>query len=167
MAHVIYNCLTGVAALMLLIPYVEVAEHINPSAASTQSERVRTERLLDRIDRPRQLRAPANDPALTDASRIITGLVERFGNWLNRTDDLSPEDVEFIARALDTHRRRFRSTQIAEAVGGLLSAEEIDTRLDTMRWLARVAAHVWRVTTYLSPAAPVDVALTQRLETGD
>ncbi len=125
------------------------------------------ERLLDRIERPRQLRVAATDPALADAARVVTGLVGRFGDWLRRDDELSPDDVEVIARGLDAHRRQFRSAQIAEAVGSSLSAEEVDSRLDTMRWLARIAAHVWRVTAYLSPEAPVDSALAQRLETGD
>ena len=72
-----------------------------------------------------------------------------------------------VARGLDAHRRQFRAAQIRQAVEAATPADEIDARLDTMRWLARIAAHVWRVSAYLTPGEVPADQVSQRLETGD
>ena len=128
------------------------------------------ERLIDRLDRANMIAVVATDETLTDATRVVRGLVGRFATWLGGGAELAPDDVEVVARGLDAHRRLYRNRQISEAITNQTSAERVDERLDAMRWLVRVAAHVWRVNIYLSPPWTAPVAhspLAQRLETGD
>ena len=103
-------------------------------------------RQADRIDLIRQT------PALTEAAKRLVDLLDaKFVK-----EETAPEFAQHmntLRKDYRDHRKSFRIETVRSASRGELDTEATMDRMDSVRWLHRVAYHLWRITYHMDRAA--------------
>ena len=76
-----------------------------------------------------------------------------MARWLDGEGQPVGQRAELVAEQLVAQVRPYRSEVIALGTEGVLEPVEVEARLDAMRWLARIAHHLWRISLYLDELA--------------
>lgn len=127
-------------------------------------------RLSSRCAQSARIRVLDSEPRLSRLSRLLCGAADSV---LQDGDLAAAEErLDRLRTLLRKQRSRFRARTVAAAARRQLGAYETLERLDSVRWLHRVAYHLWRIVHHLrraeqlAPAepAPGDVALEEEEE---
>ncbi|OKL43315.1 Na/Pi cotransporter family protein [Pseudovibrio exalbescens] len=127
-------------------------------------------RLLYRCDQEKRIDALSNDARL---SRLRTVLLSAALHFNSGEDPQRCEDqLDRVRQLMRTQRKSHRDRIISAAIADEIDDEEAALRLDGLRWLHRVAYHMWRIKVHLNsfqqkPVAPVTQTQEARLEVGD
>jgi phosphate:Na+ symporter len=100
--------------------------------------------------RPHAASGPFFDRALAG----LTALSLRVESWLAEGDGAAPPEVETISMELAELRRRQRIATLQQTAEGLAGPGEALVALDAMRWLDRIAYHLWRIVHHLQIPPP-------------
>lgn len=111
------------------------------------------DRFLSRLGQRQRLETIVSDAELREQSHVIRQMAMAMASWIQEESPAAQTAAEKAVAALKNQRDRHRRTLIAHAVTGELNAEQIDHRLDAMRWLVRAANHLWRMGHHLERMA--------------
>ena len=115
------------------------------------------DRLLARLARSDRLLTATQDSELARrGARIVrlgAKLAERVEGREPGFDEALIEEAEALTDQLVAGVRPYRAEIIGAASGGEMDVDELERRLDAVRWLARTASHVWRIALYLDHLA--------------
>lgn len=107
------------------------------------------DRLADRFFDDERLTVAATDPELRRAAASLVGLVDDEHAWLTEEGPNPVTEARLVAEHLVETMRPYRERAIARSIDGSSDADDITMRLDAYRWIARSAAHLWRVDFHL------------------
>jgi phosphate:Na+ symporter len=116
------------------------------------------ERLTGALRDPVAPAAVPTDPELTRQARRLTHRLESGAGWLAGPDEREPNELHATSRELAELRRDHRPRLLAETAAGRVDPDHTLRVLDTMRWLDRVAYHVWRAAHHVSGEGAMDAA---------
>lgn len=106
------------------------------------------ERLHHRLGQEERIRTLRHDARLTRLSRVLCALGEEAASGAEPAR--SEQRLNRFRRLLRRHHELYRARTLARAAAGEISPEEALARLDAMRWLHRVAYHLWRIRHHLN-----------------
>jgi phosphate:Na+ symporter len=128
----------------------------DPETAAEHGRHLATLHALDHLERlleacEERLPRPA-DPEIERASATLLAALERAHPWLSGGDGEPPDTLLGEASAtLADLRRSHRRHVLDETAAGRLDPDEGMTRLEVVRWIDRLAYHVWRAAHHLAP----------------
>jgi phosphate:Na+ symporter len=95
---------------------------------------------------------PIHGDEIEQATQGVTSELEETLDWLRREagtgDDVVHHLAEMSARQAD-RRRKHRAELLEDTASNLVPPEEAQRRLESMRWVDRVAYHTWRALYHL------------------
>jgi phosphate:Na+ symporter len=107
-------------------------------------------RLQTRLNPPASVRRTLAHPRLQESIQLSQQSLEIGANGLRTGAPADyPVAVEKLAQQLVELRRRERPLVLEETAAGAAAPTHALELLDTMRWLARLAYHTWRICNYL------------------
>jgi phosphate:Na+ symporter len=129
----------------------EHAWHLGALHALDHLERL-LEACLERLPR-------AHDATIARSREVLEHALVRARPWM-RGDPVEPpgELLGEASVALAELRRKHRRDVLDETAGGRLAPDEGLARLEVMRWIDRLAYHVWRTVHHLAPPRDSDAA---------
>jgi phosphate:Na+ symporter len=146
---------------------IELRQFLTGVGAAAESESahrglVSTLHAMDHLSRlVGVLRARHHVP---DAEETNTAFA-RLGNitrlldaWLGSDHGAPPGEIETLARQIAELRRRQRISMLERTAAGHAAAGQALVSLDAMRWLDRIAYHLWRIAHHLQTPAPAAAA---------
>ncbi|MGG7645445.1 Na/Pi cotransporter family protein [Rhodovulum sp. YNF3179] len=99
-------------------------------------------RLVGRLRQTERIAELPRDGRLAEAAQRMVDVLER----VTETETESAiQAVDRLRGGLRDERNRFRADRLAEVAAGGAPEGDVFARLDAMRWLHRVAYHVWRI----------------------
>ena len=107
------------------------------------------DRLADRFLDDERLAVAASDAELRRAAASLVGLVDDEHAWLTEEGPNPVTEARLVAEHLVEGMRPYRERAIARSIDGSTDAEDVTIHLDAYRWIARSAAHLWRVDFHL------------------
>ncbi|TVQ54487.1 MAG: Na/Pi cotransporter family protein [Rhodobacteraceae bacterium] len=113
-------------------------------------------RLHRRAGQAERIAALRRDRRLRRFAGALRATLRRI-EWSDAPDGARADRLRRVMRA---ERARCRDRVLRTAAAGALSTEEALARLDAMRWLHRVAYHLWRIAFHLGPDASAAPRLT-------
>ncbi|AJE48421.1 Na/Pi cotransporter family protein [Celeribacter indicus] len=121
-------------------------------------------RLLYRCDQRRRISALGDTPRLRRLRGLIVSAAARQAR--SPDDPATEEMLDRLRRLLHDQRKHPRDRIVEDAVFGRISDEIALARLDALRWLHRVAYHLWRIRLHQNAiATPRTEAVPQEKET--
>ncbi len=109
-------------------------------------------RLLQRCLQADRIALIRQTPALSESARRLVELLDvKFVK-----EETAPEFTQHIntlRKDYRDHRKTFRAETVKLASRGELDSEATMDRMDSVRWLHRVAYHLWRITYHMDRAA--------------
>lgn len=116
---------------------------------------------LDRLAKALRARAYAStiaaDPVLVHIAASAASGIESVDAWLRAEDGQAPiEAIRKVSKSIAGQRKRRREEVLQKTAAGAIAPDVAAERLDALRWLDRVAYHVWRMTEHLAGGEPVE-----------
>jgi phosphate:Na+ symporter len=137
----------------------------SPEAGESYARHLSVLHAIDHLERLasalRDALPPATIPTDPVLRRQAEGLEERLrvgAEWLQSRDEGSPRELEETSGELAGLRRDHRPMLLAETAAGGVDPDQALRILDTMRWLDRIAYHVWRAGYHLSAEGASDTS---------
>ena len=107
-------------------------------------------RLIDRCAETDRAERARRETDLTPfGAQLRSALDEAVARFGQPKDEPSAEKLKQIWQHFDSHAERYRQALIEDSASGRLDAYATIGKLDTLRWLRRVAYHVWRIVHHL------------------
>jgi phosphate:Na+ symporter len=108
------------------------------------------ERLAERMLHPTIVR----NERLTSAATKLATAMESLANDLENGSDLEPhvKSLQEIVDSFENDHSDIRSDLIRSAIDGSRNATEMDSALDSHRWLRRLSYHTWRIAFHAAAA---------------
>ncbi len=109
------------------------------------------QRLVERcIEEPERARSLVADVELGRQAARVSDVLQRINIALAAGDDNAAEQIASANAAyMRKHADRLRNAVMAEVAAGSIDVPTGTRRLEGIRWLRRVAYHVWRVSVHL------------------
>lgn len=122
-------------------------------------------RVLGRLRHTGRLAVAAEDPELRTLAEPLIETTEDLLAWMQEGGPSITERAEHVSDELVAAVRPYRAAVIERSAGRPGDPAEVADRLDSVRWLARVANHVWRTALYLEQLAePTEPELALEVE---
>ncbi|MEZ6186964.1 MAG: Na/Pi symporter [Planctomycetota bacterium] len=103
------------------------------------------------------LRQVRDHPHVESAHWQLYSAVDACAQALERDRPLPSATLERASQAIAELRRRGRPKLLMSTAEGALPPARASKILETVRWLDRLAYHLWRASQHLSPADPVTI----------
>lgn len=111
------------------------------------------DRVLGRLRQHERIETIVERADFRAAARTLNVIAERLEAWVRDPGVETIEaDAESAWQELSAGQDSFRREVLEGAAAGVIDGEEALRRLDAMRWLVRVAHHLWRLTHHLEAA---------------
>ena len=107
------------------------------------------DRLADRFLDDERLMVAVDDPELRRSAAQLLGLVDDERAWLDGEHEDPVTEARLVTQRLVDGMRPYRRRSIARSIEQPVDADAITMQLDAYRWIARIAAHLWRVNVHL------------------
>ena len=120
------------------------------------------ERLHHRLRQEERIGTLRRDPRLASLARILCALAEEAASGAE--PGRSEQRLNRFRRLLRRHHELYRTRTLARAAAGEIGPEEALARLDAMRWLHRVAYHLWRIRHHLNALGAGGATAAPRVE---
>lgn len=111
-------------------------------------------RLARRCTQTPRLETLGDDARLRRLTRVLRDRVLRISGGEDRA--VAEAKADRLRSFLRRQRRLYRERTVADATLRRIDAETTLARLDAVRWLHRVAYHLWRIVLHLRLAADID-----------
>jgi len=122
-----------------LVHYIYASDHLD--------------RLLVRLGSQDRVDAIVGSDELRRVASELAALTTELSRWVREPATSSRRgDAEQAWRRLDEYMKDYRSDVLAQSVAGKILVQQSLTQLDAMRWLVRVAHHLWRLALHLELA---------------
>ena len=129
-----------------------------PRIASVLHALDHARRLQFRTGQESRILTLATDPRLRRLAGVMRALAAEAA--VSRDPVATEARLDRLRRLLRDQRESYRARIIAASAGMDLSAEELGARMDAMRWLHRVAYHMWRIEHHLAVLAAQGIVPT-------
>ena len=116
------------------------------------------DRLAERFLDDERLSVSAHDLDLRHAAEHLIGLIDDELRWLGGEGPDPVTEARLVAQHLVDDMRPYRERAIARSIDRPADADDITRHLDAYRWIARIAAHLWRVNLHLDELSGRTVA---------
>jgi phosphate:Na+ symporter len=108
------------------------------------------ERLIEACREPDSLPLVRREPSLREIGERLCREVEAVLASLRQPEGEAPiEPVAALSASIAEQRRRTRPEVLEETAAGRIDADAAMARLEALRWVDRLAYHVWRVAHHL------------------
>ena len=131
------------------------ADHMNlyPKHLSSIHTIDHLRRLIDRCEEADRAERALSESDLLPLDAELRDAVEEVIVGFGQASTTRHETtLKNIWQKFDTHAERYRRSLIEDAAAGKRDAYSTIGKLDTLRWLRRVAYHLWRIVHHLSQA---------------
>jgi phosphate:Na+ symporter len=108
---------------------------------------------------------PVNgDARLVEAARILSRAFALVAGWTDLEEQAPAGDLAALSAALTTPRDEHRRELLELTARGDVSPAEASRLLERMRWIDRLAYHLWRAVHHLSGAPSVETSISDAPE---
>jgi phosphate:Na+ symporter len=133
-----------------------------PDAPAAYGRHVRTLHAVDHLQRFLDASEDAagrpidGDARLADAARVLARALDAVAAWTDLEATAPAAKLAALSRALTVPRDEHRRDLLELTARGDVSPAEASRLLERMRWIDRLAYHLWRAVHHLSEVPPAD-----------